>query len=188
MAPRKSARALSIETAQIFRRWGYDGASLSRLSKGTGLGRASLYHHFPAGKSEIAEAAYARIAANFTREVLAKLAGKGTPAERIMRMTDALDAFYDGGRAACFIDIFSIGDAAQVFADQLSGAVDYWIAAIATTLVEAGQNAQIAQARAQDAVIAIEGALVLARATGDAQVFARVIENLPRRLLAKTGS
>lgn len=185
MATRKSARTLSLELARIFRRWGYDGASLSRLSQGTGLGRASLYHHFPGGKTEIAEAAYARISATFTAEVLAKLAGKGTPAERILQMTDAMDAFYEGGRAACFIDIFAIGGAAEVFSGQLCGAVDYWIAAIARTLEEAGQSAEIAQARAERAVIEIEGALVLARATGRREVFARVIEALPGRLLGQ---
>ncbi|MEM8810542.1 MAG: TetR/AcrR family transcriptional regulator, partial [Cyanobacteria bacterium P01_G01_bin.38] len=31
----------------VFRRYGYEGASLSMLSKATGLGKASLYHHFP---------------------------------------------------------------------------------------------------------------------------------------------
>lgn len=185
MATPKSARALSFETAEIFRKWGYDGASLSRLSQGTGLGRASLYHHFPQGKVEIAEAAYSRISATFTREVLAKLVGEGTPSERILRMVDALDSFYEGGQAACFIDIFAIGEAHDVFAQRLAGAVDYWIGAIARTLEEAGQGADGARLRAQDAVIAIEGALVLARATGNNQVFARVIETLPGRLLAK---
>lgn len=187
MAIRKSARVLSLELARIFRRWGYDGASLSRLSQGTGLGRASLYHHFPGGKTEIAQAAYARISATFTAEVLAKLAGNGAPAERILQMTDALDTFYEGGRAACFIDIFAIGGARDVFSEQLTGAVGYWIAAIARTLEEAGQRPEEARLRAQDAVIAIEGALVLARATARQEVFARVIETLPGRLLAKAG-
>ena len=33
--------------AVAFRQDGYDGASISRLSASTGLGKASLYHYFP---------------------------------------------------------------------------------------------------------------------------------------------
>ena len=41
---------------KVFRREGYEGASLSRLSEATGLGRSSLYHHFPRGKEDMAAA------------------------------------------------------------------------------------------------------------------------------------
>jgi AcrR family transcriptional regulator len=38
----------------LFRDNGFDGASLSDISDATGLGKSSLYHHFPNGKEEIA--------------------------------------------------------------------------------------------------------------------------------------
>src|SRR6478752_6301170 len=38
----------------LFREKGFDGASLSDISESTGLGKSSLYHHFPNGKEEIA--------------------------------------------------------------------------------------------------------------------------------------
>ena len=37
-----------------FRDQGYDGASLAELSAATGLGKSSLYHHFPGGKVDMA--------------------------------------------------------------------------------------------------------------------------------------
>ncbi len=40
--------------AAAFRRDGYDGASIARLSAATGLGKASLYHYFPGGKQDMA--------------------------------------------------------------------------------------------------------------------------------------
>ena len=40
-----------------FREHGYEGASLSILSQATGLGRSSLYHYFPNGKTDMAQAA-----------------------------------------------------------------------------------------------------------------------------------
>ena len=38
----------------VFRTYGYEGATLARISESTGLGRASLYHYFPGGKDEMA--------------------------------------------------------------------------------------------------------------------------------------
>lgn len=40
---------------RLFREYGYDGATLSKISQATGLGKASLYHHFPGGKDEMVE-------------------------------------------------------------------------------------------------------------------------------------
>src|ERR1700749_1985402 len=40
----------------VFQDRGYEGASLADLSQATGLGKSSLYHHFPRGKEQMAEA------------------------------------------------------------------------------------------------------------------------------------
>jgi AcrR family transcriptional regulator len=42
---------------KLFRQFGYDGVTLSKISQATGLGKASLYHYFPGGKAEMAEVA-----------------------------------------------------------------------------------------------------------------------------------
>ena len=49
----------------VFRQHGYEGATLSKISEATGLGRASLYHHFPGGKQEMARAVLESVAAWF---------------------------------------------------------------------------------------------------------------------------
>ena len=58
----------------IFCKYGYDGTSLTILAKNTGLGRASLYYHFPGGKEEMANAVYEKISRDFTKLVLSPLA------------------------------------------------------------------------------------------------------------------
>jgi AcrR family transcriptional regulator len=184
MPGRTNARLLTDSIAEIFREEGYDGASLSLLATRTGLGKASLYHHFPGGKADMADAVYDRVSAAFTREVLARLAGREAPEERLKRMADGLDRFYDGGRRACLIDVFSIGGVRGGFHGKLTEAVNYWVTAIARTLVDAGFGREPALQRAEDAVIAIEGALVVARATGRPEAFQRTVRALPERLLA----
>ncbi|MEO1396256.1 MAG: TetR family transcriptional regulator [Cyanobacteria bacterium J06634_5] len=43
----------------MFRQFGYEGVTLTKISRETGLGKASLYHHFPGGKGAMAEATLA---------------------------------------------------------------------------------------------------------------------------------
>ena len=49
----------------VFRRYGYEGASLTRISAATGLKRSSLYYRFPGGKPEMVGAVLARANAWF---------------------------------------------------------------------------------------------------------------------------
>ena len=46
---------LTEALTRVFQTYGYDGATLSRISDATGLQRASLYHRFPGGKEEMAK-------------------------------------------------------------------------------------------------------------------------------------
>ena len=69
-----------------FRGDGYDGASLAQLSAVTGLGKSSLYHHFPGGKSDMALQVLAHMSAGLERDLLAPMQGSGTPQERLDAM------------------------------------------------------------------------------------------------------
>src|SRR5476649_1575217 len=60
--------------AEVFRLHGFEGASLARICEGTGLGKGSIYHFFPGGKEEMADAVLAEIGAWFRDQVYAPLA------------------------------------------------------------------------------------------------------------------
>lgn len=55
--------------AEVFREFGFEGTSLSRITEKTALGKGSLYHFFPGGKEEMAGAVLAHVDAWFEREV-----------------------------------------------------------------------------------------------------------------------
>ena len=55
-SPKVHDEKLIERLTSVFRIYGYEGASLSRIAEATGLQRASLYHRFPGGKEEMAEA------------------------------------------------------------------------------------------------------------------------------------
>ena len=67
----------------VFQRLGYDGASLAELSRGSGLGKSSLYHYFPNGKEEMALVVLRRVHARIEEKVVAPLQGQGSPKERL---------------------------------------------------------------------------------------------------------
>lgn len=169
---------------RAFRRDGYDGASVSRLSDETGLRRASLYHHFPGGKEDMARAVVISAVKDFNDRVLSPLRGPGTPERRVAVMAAALSTFYGGGEEACVLALMTIGEGREALAPDVREGLQGWIDALASVVGEAGRPEPVARERAQDAVARVQGALVLARGLGDMAVFKRTVENLPRDLLA----
>lgn len=168
----------------LFRSHGYEGASLSLISNATGLGRSSLYYHFPNGKEDMAEAALAEVADFFREHVVGPLLETGPARDRIVRFTKGLDKFYSGGQVSCLVNVFNLGDSKDKFQPELAKRMRRLIGVLKDTLVQAGLPAATAAARAEDAVISIHGALVVGRALGGTETFRRVLAELPNRLLA----
>ena len=168
----------------VVRRLGYDGASLAELSKATGLGRSSLYHYFPNGKDDMIRAVLDHLEAQLRVSVFEPLRQPGPARRRIDGMVKALDAFYRGGRDACVLGNLVLGTSRTRFRRQLSEMFGEWIDAIAAALIDAGLPKSLARARAEDAVIRIEGALILAGGMDDVSLFGKALKRLPGELLA----
>ena len=82
----------------IFREDGFAGASLSKLSAATGLGRSSLYHYFPNGKDDMAAAALAVTAEFFANRILGPLSDADqNPEPRLKSALKGVSEFYLGG-------------------------------------------------------------------------------------------
>ena len=168
----------------VFRQYGYEGATLARISAATGLGRASLYHHFPDGKKEMASAVLDRVKELVGQQVLAPLQQPGEPLERLQAMGHQLNQFYDHGQSACFLALFSLGESESLFQPCVQESLRNWIGAIEAVLLELNLPATTARQRAEDAVMQIQGALVVSRGLQETSLFQRVLEQLPDRLLA----
>ena len=163
-----------------FRRYGWEGASISRLSAATGLERASLYHRYPGGKRDMAVAAAARAAERFADDVLAPLHTSAAPAERVRLTAERLDEFFDGGTSWCLCDTLTLAVDDDRIAAAVRGNTENWLAAFRTVAHEAGH--EDAEQRARRALVAIQGSLVLARATGDRTAFRDSLASLPELL------
>lgn len=174
---------VSRRLVNVFRQYGYEGTTLSRISQATGLGRASLYHHFPNGKQGMAEAVLEYVSQWFNETVLNPLRLDGEPLERLRAMNSSLKQFYNCGQDACLLAMFSLGESDDLFHNQVSQALNAWIDSLAQLLCEAGLPETQARQRAEDAVIQIQGALVLTRGLDSTSPFERVLQELPSRLL-----
>ncbi len=163
----------------VFRRYGYEGASLSRIAEATGLQRASLYYRFPGGKAEMVVAALERGNTHFETYVLAPLAETGDPARRVKKMALRLSEIYEGGRQSCLFDTLSLGDESEEVRKHIERSLTTWRDAMARVARDAGLAPGAAQRRGEEALVGIQGALVVARGTGDSRPFHRVLKNLP---------
>lgn len=169
---------------QLFRQYGYDGATLSKISEATGLGKASLYHHFPGGKDEMVEAVLTRLEQGLEQIITRSLQSEGDALTRLQRMCEQVDAVYAGGQQPCILATLLLGSARDVFHDRVQTLLQTWINAIAAVLIEAGMDASLAQERGEDALIAIQGALILSQGLNNPAPFQRTLHQLPPKLCA----
>ena len=134
----------------LFRDKGFDGASLAAISESTGLGKSSLYHHFPNGKEEMAHEVLAYLDAQLAAAVFDPLRGAGTPRKKLDRMLDAIDRFYEGGKKACLLERLCASVDAPRFRRPLGQAFTTWIEAVEALGIEAGVPRATARRRAED--------------------------------------
>src|SRR6476469_10425022 len=145
----------------LFRKKGFDGASVSDISESTGLGKSSLYHHFPNGKEEMALQVLAHLEGQLEAALFEPMRSTGAPGKKLDRMLDTIDAFYEGGKKACLLERLCASVDARQFRRPLGRAFNTWIEAVEGLGVESGLPRAAARLRAEDLVVRIEGALVV---------------------------
>ncbi len=173
--------------AEVFRELGYEGASLGRITQRTGIGKGSLYHFFPGGKEEMAAEVLTHVDGWFVEHMFRPLE-RDEPRAAIAGMWRAADAYFRSGRRICLIGAFALDETRDRFAAPIRQYFARWIDALRGALVRAGAGPAVAGGLAEEAVLGIQGALVLARALGDDSVFSRSLvrlagtieRNLPR--------
>lgn len=163
----------------LFRRGGYDAVSIADISEATGLGKSSLYHHFPGGKPDMAEAVADFASALMRAQVFDRLAGEAPLEKKLRAMAAFVTEMYGGGGAPCLISSMMISPNAGPRAiETVRSIMTEWIAALAAALRAEGVPASEARKRATGALVAIQGALVVARATGDRKIFETALKSV----------
>ncbi len=162
-----------MTTAELFRRRGFHGTSLKQVTDAADAPIGSLYHFFPGGKEDLAEAVLLESGEAY-RQLFELIAD--TAADPATAITDFFDGAAEVLEQSGYVDTCPIGTVALEVAssnDRLRRASDRvfrsWIDSAAARFTDVGIPADDAEALAATAVAALEGAFMLARTRQDAQ-------------------
>jgi TetR/AcrR family transcriptional repressor of lmrAB and yxaGH operons len=168
---------------ELFRSSGYGEASLSQISAVTGLGRSSLYHHFPGGKEQMLLAVIDHLDA-WARHCLLEPMYEMRPAQHALeRGLAAIAEMHANGLKPSLLALLCTSAVPEPVRRRLAVSFRIWISAFEVLLVEAGIPRRHAASRAEEAVGRIYGALTLSSALNDAEPFERAMTNLRQELL-----
>lgn len=155
-------------TNELFRLHGYNGTSLSAISKASGATTGSIYHFFPGGKEELAVAVIATTGSVY-RELFETIVADAADTEA------GFVSFFEGAAMVLiesdFIDPCPIGTIAREVAStneplrQAAEAVfKSWVGSATEVLLQAGVGEQRAADLAALFVTTTEGSFVVCRA------------------------
>jgi TetR/AcrR family transcriptional regulator, lmrAB and yxaGH operons repressor len=164
-----SAReALIASITGLMQRRGVAGAGLAALLEDSGVARRTVYLNFPGGKAElVAEAT--RIAGQALSGVIRSADDGDDPIQAVHTFIGLWKAQLDATdmEAGCPIVAAVLGRSeAPAAAQAAAEAMDDWRAILADRLVSSGVDPDTARSVATLAVAAIEGAVVMALASG----------------------
>lgn len=181
-APTATRESLLRALKPVFVASGYDGATLTRLAAAADLGKASLYHHFPGGKAEMAAALLRDAVAELERRAFARLAGNQPPGERLARFVDGFRDYVADGESGCLILALSRGEFAATHAATVRVQYEDWIARLARTYQETGAGPRRASRLAADLLADLYGHLTIAQLLGKPYLFRKHVRRLRKRL------
>ena len=187
--PPRHRGAIVRAAATLFRRNGFAATGINEIAEVSGAPKGSLYHYFPDGKDQIAEAAI-RFAGAGLVATLEKLEKEHDTAASMIRAYCKLLAGWmakSGFRDGCPISTTLLESAPQSVALTAAGREAFagWCAVIARALVRDGFGKAEAKRLATLTVSAIEGALILARVEASATPIDDVAKSLAFALQAR---
>jgi len=179
-----SRETIVVMLTDLFRTNGFEGVSIASIAKATGIGKSSLYHHFPGGKDEMATAVMEAVGSWVAQNLVEPLLASGTRQERIDAMLENVTTLYDGGNQPCVIASMMVGAEAGPVFPAIRAAFADWMNALQQALQETGASPTAAREAAQDAIARLQGALLLCRALDDRAPFAAALIAARRDLIA----
>ena len=180
--PTATRESLEDQLVTVFKTRGYEGATLSQLAEATGLGKASLYHHFPGGKAEMAAVLLRQAVARLEKSAFSRLAKSSPAPVRLGQFVDGFSAYTDHGESQCLVAILAQGSAREIHGDSIARQFQDWSTALTSVFEETGQKPRRAQRQAATLLAGLYGALLTAQLLGDPKHFRRGIKRIKKSL------
>ncbi|MFB9625398.1 TetR/AcrR family transcriptional regulator [Nonomuraea helvata] len=166
-------------TRELLWERGYVGTSPKAIQQRSGAGQGSMYHHFR-GKPDLALAAIARSADDMRVRAEAELSGSASPLQRITvylrRERDALRGC-PVGRLTQDPDVMADPELRRPVEETFAWLRTRLAGVLADARSQGELDASLDPAATATALVAVlQGGYVLARAAGDAEVYAQAVD------------
>ncbi len=185
MAESTTKHQLIAVLDDVFRRRGYEGATLAELSRACGLGKASLYHHFPGGKEEMASLLLRGAIAELNDVAYRHLDRPAPWRERLCGFVDGFSQYCAGGTRNCLIAELTATAARDRFGDEIQLQTELWLHQLTTAFSETGAGEKRSRRRARELLGSLYGALVVARLLNDPKPFLQTTQRLRKGFIAE---
>ena len=190
----ESARDRMITgAAQLLSRAGVSEASFGNVVALTGAPRGSIYHHFPEGKDQLLGESVRLVGA---RLLMALREQEVSSPEDVVLLFAGLFRrvlVASGAASGCAVAAVALETQQSSPPGAAAGEVfRSWISELSALFEQAGLDRRRARSLSVATLASVEGAMVLARATGDVQLFDdvvdRLVEDLPGGARTDAGS
>ena len=176
-------RAVLIEQIElVFIEHGFEGATLTQLSRATGLGKASLYHYFPGGKAEMARELISHAITLLQQKAFRHLLGEDSPATRLHRFLDGFSDYVRDGSGHCLVAVLAQGSLRDQLSHAIASQYDAWLADLAAAWQATPMKPKAARRRAEETISLLYGALVTSKIMGSPKPFRRTLKQLHKSI------
>lgn len=161
-----STKQRMVDSAMLLlRERGVNGVTIDAVLALSQTPRGSVYHHFPGGRRELVETA-ARESAAFMSGYVAELAS-GSPDQAVSRFVELWSDLLEQSdyRAGCPVAAIASSSTEPGDLAMAADTFDQWRTSLTASLRRAGYAEDVAQSRAVLAVAAVEGAILMCRAS-----------------------
>lgn len=169
----------------VFLERGYDGATLVHLASAAGLSKASLYHHYPGGKVEMAAALVHHAIADLQNRAFNPLQTQ-PPREGIVLFVSGFSNYVQGGHSDCILSILgrhlTAHEEISPLKEAISAQFNDWQHSLAAIYEQLGCKPKRANREAQQLLSSLYGALLTSKMHNKPELFARAIKRIQKEL------
>lgn len=184
--PQTTRERFVAMTAKLMSRRGYAATGLNEIVEKSGAPKGSLYHFFPKGKEQLAEAAVDWAADLFLQAMADAVARAGSAAEAVGALATQIAVWMDQSGCKDGSPLTIVAVETGAFSEPLRLACQRgyqaWADALADQLRRDGKTAREASDLALWAIASLEGAVVLARTQHSAEPLRRIGKLLQKAL------
>lgn len=174
--------SLCDRLAQVFLDHGYEGASIAALAESAGLSKASLYHHFPGGKQEMATALINHAIQAAELQAFSVLSTPSPAAARLEAFLDGFLRYTENGKRPCLLAV--LGQAAPApIREVIKVQISAWQVALESSLMGLrGVKLKRATRLAEEMLCGLYGASLLGQLLGDETCIERSVKRLRKQI------